>query len=207
MKEKLDWRRILMTVCGISLCSVGVAMFKAADFGTDPFQVLCAGLNNVIPIGFGTLYLLICGILLVAMFFAGRRYIGLGTILNLFLMGYMVQFIVWVIGKLCPEPTFWIRVLLLAVGIPLLCLASSLYFTADMGVSVYDVWALLLDKNTKLPFRLLRIGTDLLCVGIGFALHATVGVGTVITAFFMGPLIDFFNRVVARPLLYGGKNI
>lgn len=196
-----NWRRVWMTIGGISLCSVGVALFKVADFGTDPFQTFCAGLNNVIPVGFGTLYLGSCAILLIAMFLFGRRYIGLGTVLNLFIMGYMTQFVVWIIHSLWPNPSFAERVLFLSLGIPILCLASSLYFTADMGVSTYDVWALLLDEKTRLPFRLLRILTDLLCVGIGFFLHATVGAGTLITAFFMGPLIDVFNHYVAESLL------
>jgi len=97
---------------------------------------------------------------------------------------------------------------MLVAAIPFICLAGSLYFTADLGVSTYDIWALVLDKRTRFPFRFLRIATDLLCVGTGFALlgfrtAGVIGVGTIITAFFMGPLIDFFNRKVSRPMLYG----
>ena len=215
MNQKTNWkdalkaaemkRRILMTFFGILLCSMGVALFKTADFGTDPFQVLVAGLDNVIPLGFGTVYLIVNLVLLVAMFVVDRHYIGLGTALNLLLMGYVVEFFMWVITLVVPDPTFWARVIMLVIGIPLLCAASSLYFTADLGVSTYDVWALTLDKRTKIPFRALRITTDLICTLIGFLLHATVGVGTLITAFFMGPLIDVFNRKLAQPLRYGTK--
>ena len=86
------------------------------------------------------------------------------------------------------------------------CFASVLYFTADMGVSAYDAYALILDKRTRIPFRMCRIGTDVLTTAAGFFMGAVVGVGTLVTAFFMGPLIEFFNRTVARPFLYGKEN-
>ena len=82
-----------------------------------------------------------------------------------------------------------------------MCFASSLYITSNLGVSAYDAQALMLSDTGKIQFRFVRIGTDLVCVAAGFALGATVGVGTLVTAFFMGPLIDFFNRKIARPML------
>ena len=51
-------------------------------------------------------------------------------------------------------------------------------------------------------FRLCRILTDLICVIVGFLLKASVGIGTVVTALFMGPLIQWFNNNVSEPLLY-----
>ena len=65
-------------------------------------------------------------------------------------------------------------------------------------------------------FKFIRIMTDVVCVVLGIvlfilgggsisAIPAFVGVGTILTAFFMGPLIDFFNRTVALPILHGGK--
>ena len=206
LRRKDSPRRIGMTVAGVLLCAFSVGFFKASLLGVDPFQVLCAGLDHVIPIPFGTLYVLINVVLLCAMFLADRHYIGLGTVINLFLTGYIAQFSRWLIGLVLPDPSLGVRFLLLIIAIPIMCLSSALYFTADLGVSTYDVWALYLDKRTRAPFRLIRIGTDLLCVLLGFALlgfrpAGVIGVGTIITAFFMGPLVDLFNRKVARPLL------
>lgn len=66
--------------------------------------------------------------------------------------------------------------------------------------------ALILDKRTRIPFRMCRIGTDVITTAAGFFMGAVVGAGTLVTAFFMGPLIEFFNRTVARPFLYGKEN-
>ena len=198
-------KRIAMSFSGIVISGVSVGMIKVSNLGTDPFQVLVAGLDAVTPLPFGVTYAAICAILLIAMFFLGRRYIGVGTLLNLFFLGYIVEFSQGILNRLLPAPSLLIRLLLLLAAVVILCYASALYITADLGVSTYDVWALLLAEKTRGPFRLIRIGTDLVCVIVGWLLGGTVGVGTLVTAFCMGPLIDFFNRKAARPMLYGKR--
>ena len=85
-----------------------------------------------------------------------------------------------------------------------------------MGVSTYDAIALIISqKQDKVKFQFVRIGTDFVCVALGVILclmsgmtlgqiGANVGVGTIIAAFFMGPLIAFFNTHVAEPFLERG---
>ena len=119
----------------------------------------------------------------------------------------MVQFSSWLFGTIFPNPTMFIRIAVLAVAIVGICFSSAFYFTADMGVSTYDAIALTLHEKTGWQFSLCRIGTDLICVVIGFACGAIVGVGTLISAFFMGPLIDFFKKKVSEPFLYGKNNV
>ena len=98
-------------------------------------------------------------------------------------------------------------------GIVVLCIGSALYMTADLGVSTYDAVAIVMSKKWKWgQFRYVRICTDLACVLLGGLMiylasgsagevAASVGVGTIVTAFFMGPLIEFFNEKIARPIL------
>ena len=198
-------RRILMTVCGITLNGIAVGMFNFSDFGMDPFQVFAHGVWNLTSIGFGTFYMILNLILLAAMFFMDRAKIGLGTFINLFLLGYVAEFSGWVWDTLFPHPGLALKCVFLVAGVLLVSLAAALYFTADLGVSTYDVIALYLDAHTRFQFQYLRITTDVICVVIGFFLHATVGIGTVITAFFMGPVIAFFRRHVSEPLRYGKK--
>jgi len=199
--DKKNVRRVGMTLFGVFICAISVGFFNNSLFGADPFQCLANGLDIVIPLDFGTLYTLISILMLVIVFFLDKHFIGLGTFINLFLTGYVAQFSTWAIGQFVPDPTMAVRIVFLIVGIVVMCFASAFYFTADLGVSVYDAIALHLDNKLPIPFRVIRICTDLICVGVGFALGAIVGVGTVITALFMGPLIDYFNRKVAIPYL------
>ena len=98
-------------------------------------------------------------------------------------------------------PSLVVRIILLILGVVIMCFASSLYFTANLGVSTYDAVSLIMTDKKLGKFRYLRIATDLFCVIAGFLLGGIVGIGTVITAFFMGPLIDFFKQKIAEPLL------
>lgn len=206
-------KRILMSALGVIICGISVGMFKHAALGVDPFQSLMSGLDAVIPIRFGTLYVIVNLVLLSFALILDRRKIGLATLINLFLLGYVAEFSQRCVRGLLPEPTLAVRILLLAVAIVIMCLASAFYFTADLGVSTYDAVALIWSqRQQKIPFAVCRVITDLICVlggvalcrAAGFTLSriaGEVGVGTIITAFFMGPLIEFFNRRVARPFL------
>ena len=206
-------KRILMSIFGVVIGGLSVGMFKHAAFGVDPFQALMSGLDAVIPIRFGTLYVIVNLLLLVFSLIMDRHKIGLATFINLFLLGYVVEFSQAQCARLFPTPGVGVRAILFLIGLVILCLSSALYFTADLGVSTYDAVALVWsERQSRIPFQFCRIITDSVCVIAGVALclasgmgaaqiFGSVGIGTVVTAFFMGPLIAFFNRTVARPLL------
>ena len=105
-----------------------VGLFKTSMFGTDPFQCLMNGLNHVIPIRFGTLYTIVNLILLAVIFFMDKRYIGLATCINIFLLGYIVDGTIILMNRLFPFPSMPVRIALLVVGILILCFSSSIYF-------------------------------------------------------------------------------
>jgi Predicted membrane protein len=203
MNEK--YRRIIMTVFGVLIAGFSVGMFNFCDFGMDPFQVFAHGVWKKVPIGYGTFYSILNLLMLVAVFFIDRKKIGLGTMINIFLLGYVVQYSSWLFDTWIPNPTFALKVAFLIVGIVVMCFGSSLYFTGDLGVSTYDAVALIMADKKISKFQYCRIGTDIICTAIGFSLGVTVGVGTVFTAFFMGPIIAFFNKKIAIPLRYGNR--
>jgi len=206
-------RRILMSLLGVIICAVSVGVFKIAALGVDPFQSLMSGLDSLIPIPFGTLYVIVNLILLTFSLVVDRSKIGLATFINLFLLGYITEYTYAFLQTVIVAPSMLVRAACLLVGIVVICFGSALYMTADLGVSTYDAVAIALAGKWKLaPFQYCRIATDIVCVVSGVALFllaggtvaaipTIAGVGTIITAFFMGPLIEFFNRTVARPML------
>lgn len=203
MSEK--YIRVIMTVFGVLIAGFSVGMFNFSAFGMDPFQVLAHGISMHIPLGYGTFYSVLNLIMLVFIFIIDRRKIGLGTFINVFLLGYVVQFSSWLFETNIPNPTLGIKILFLIVGIIVMCFGSSLYFTGDLGVSTYDAVALILSEKKVARFQYCRIGSDFICTILGYLLGATAGVGTIITAFFMGPIIAVFNRKISIPLRYGRK--
>ena len=214
---KTERKRILMSLFGVLISGVCVGFMKVAAFGVDPFQVLVSGLDRTIPIAFGTLYVLINAVLLLFSLVADRHNIGIATFINLFLLGYVVDFTKGTLDHLFPAPGMVLRIVFMVFGIVVLCIGSALYMTADLGVSTYDAVAIVMSRKWKWgKFKYVRICTDVVCVLAGGLLiylgsgsfgeiAASIGVGTIVTAFFMGPLIEFFNEKIARPMLAGKK--
>lgn len=198
-------KRLFMTIAGVMLCAIAVGFFKCSSFGVDPFQCFAMGSwgRFLGSLSYGTYYVILNLLLLVIDLFLDRHYIGLATFINLLLVGYVVDFSQWVINSLVPGPTLPIRVLFLLIGVAVMCFSSALYMTSDLGVSTYDAIPIVIAKRTGKPFKFVRVTCDLICVAIGTACGTLPGIGTLITAFFMGPLVDFFNRTVAEPFLYG----
>lgn len=210
-------KRIGMCVFGVIFCGIAVGIFKLAAFGIDPFQTFMGGLNAVITINFGTLYVIANAILLMFALFTDRHYVNIATFVNMFLIGYIVDFSYKILASAFPDINMVGRIIALIIGIVIICFASSFYFVADLGVSTYDAVSLIIANTWKLiEFKYCRVIADLICVAIGFVLllvagasfseiWAIIGIGTIITAFFMGPLIDFFVKKVARPFLEKNK--
>lgn len=206
-------RKIILSLAGVLICAVSVGVFKIAALGVDPFQSLMSGLDAMIPIPFGTLYVIVNALLLVFSLLTDRKNIGIATFINLFLLGYITQFSYEVLQILLPDPSMPVRIACLCVGIVVLCFGSSLYMAAALGVSTYDAVAIVLSGKWKLgKFQYVRIVCDFVCVALGVGIFLLsggtwhqvpeiAGIGTIITAFFMGPLIAFFHRTVALPLL------
>ena len=206
-------KRIAMSVLGVMLCAISVAFFKFAAFGMDAFQVFVNGMVEVVPISYGTLYVIINVALLLFAFIFDKHYIGLATLINLFFLGYVAEFSLGILNKVFPGGSVILRIVFLIIGIVLMSLASALYYTSDLGVSTFDAIALIMANKWKIArFRYCRIGVELATVLIGSILFyvgnfsfkglgALVGVGTIITAFCMGPLIEIFTEKIAKPLL------
>ena len=221
-------RKILMSLSGVVICAVSVGIFKLAAFGVDPFQAFMSGMDKLIPIEFGTLYVIVNVVLLLFSLIFDRRKIGIATFINLFLLGYITQFTYEGLQTLFPSPynrhnvtpprkfpspSMPLRIGCLIIAIIIICFGTALYMTADLGVSTYDAVAIVMSEKWKLgKFKYIRVITDIVCVVSGIVIFllgkgkfsevsAFVGVGTIITAFFMGPLIELFNEKVARKIL------
>ncbi len=211
-------KRIGMSLFGVIICAISVGIFKIAALGVDLFRSFMAGLDALVPIKFGTLYVIANAVLLLFALIFDRHYIGIATFINLFLLGYITQFTYEFLQTVIVNPSMVVRVLCLVVGVVIICFGSAFYMTADLGVSTYDAVALIIVNTWKKgKFQYVRIITDLVCVALGITLFllaggavlqipTIVGIGTIITAFFMGPLIEFFNVHIARPFLRGKEN-
>lgn len=200
------WKRVAMSFFGVIVTGFCIGAFQKANLGADPFTCFVTGIANLFHSTYSTFYIIVTGALLVGVFFVEKHYIGIATVINLFFTGMAADFMKSILDGIFPGPGIGIRVVMMLFGIFGTCFAASVYFTADLGVSAYDAWSLIgANKYKILPFRICRILSDSVCVLTGLVCHVTIGVGTVITALFMGPVVQWFNTNVSEPFLYGHK--
>lgn len=200
------WKRIAMSFFGVIVTGFCIGAFQKANLGADPFTCFVTGIANIFHSTYSTFYIIVTGALLVGVFFVEKHYIGIATVINLLFTGMAADFMRNILDNIFPAPGMAARLAMMFLGIFGTCFAASVYFTADLGVSAYDAWSLTAANKYKLmPFRLCRIASDSVCVLTGLIFQVTIGVGTVITALFMGPVVQWFNTNVSEPFLYGHK--
>lgn len=191
-----------MSLAGNLLVGVGVAIFKYAALGNDPFNGMNMALSELFRIPYPTLQILVNILLFAIQLIAARELIGFGTVVNIFLIGYIVNFTYGLLVQLMGSPgSFAIQLLAMVTGMLICSLGLSLYQCSEMGTAPYDALALILDRKLKkLPYFWCRILCDGSCALVCFLAGGIVGLGTLVSAFGFGPVIAFFNKTVSEPL-------
>lgn len=216
MNEKRGFlvKRTVMMLLGILFISVCVGCYRLSGFGVDAFTCMNLGISGFIEMTFGTWQLIMNIFILIIVFFTVRKCIGAGTIVNMICVGYGADFICWAVRDVLHiNMTLPLRIGALLLGCVFAGLGVAFYMVAEMGIAPYDSVALIIEKLTRkeIQFQYARVLSDVTCVVIGVVfclagkddLFMIVGIGTVINAFFNGPLIQFFRTHVSEPLLNG----
>ena len=204
MEKGNIYKRILMMLIGNVILGTGAGMLRAADFGVDPYQCFVLGIDKALKLGYGTTFVIVNAVFLVLMLILARKMFNLGTLVNMFFLGYIIDFSYSMCMKISSSPSFVVRVVYFIVSILLITFSSAVIYTADMGVSTYDWIALkTAEVQKKVSFKWCRVGTDLICVIIGLVFSIIPGIGTIVTAFLLGPLVSFFRTYCSEPFLYG----
>lgn len=188
--------RLIYTVVGIILIGIAVAFVRIAALGTDPFATLNLGLTEFSGFRYGLTSIFTNIIATIFILFVDKRLIGLGTILSMLLVGNISDIIINVIaGTFAPVESLGLRFLIALLGMLILAIGAAMNIVANLGVSPYDALPLVAETlgKGKIRFQHARIVLDFASVAIGFALGAKIGIMTIITAFFMGPLLQFFR--------------
>jgi uncharacterized membrane protein YczE len=200
--NKILKQKIAFVIAGVTVMSFGISLMRFAVLGIDPISCMNTGVARKIGMSFGNWQLIMNAIMLVGVFFSDRRKIGFGTVYNMAATGYTSDAFLWLLNLAPFESAvpFPARAAALVFGILILYFGAAFYIEANMGVSPYDALAIIFAEKIGKPhwFRWARIGTDILCVGGGFLTKSDVGLGTLITACFAGPLLAFFRNIAAK---------
>ncbi|WP_439592571.1 YczE/YyaS/YitT family protein [Microbacterium sp.] len=185
-------RRVIQLLVGLVLYGAGCAMTVEAGLGVDPWTVFAQGLSVRTGIGIGWITNIV-GFLVLLLWIPLRQKPGVGTIANILLVGTSMQVVLTVFP---PVEGLIGQLATLMGGIVLVAIASGLYIGARFGPGPRD--GLMTGLHAKLgwPIWVCRASVELSVLLIGWLLGGTVGIGTVLFAVLIGPLVH-----IALPLL------
>lgn len=180
-------RRLPRLVVAFALLGLAIALTVRADLGLSPWDVLHQGVAEQIGLPIGTTGILVGLVVLVAWIPLKER-IGIGTVLNVILIGTFID--LWML-VLPDEPTDTLRWTYLFVGSFLVGPGVALYLSVGLGAGPRDgVMTALADRGWSL--RVIRTLMEVTVLAVGWLLGGTVGFGTVLLALTIGPNIHFF---------------
>ncbi len=183
-------RRLAQVVLGCVVLGVGVAMLLTADLGSDGYSTFVNGLTITTGVDFWIMNLVV-GVALVALAALRKVYPGIGTVVQVVLVGVTVSVVLGLLAT--PDALGW-QVALLATAFPVLALGIALYLGSHTGAGPAEAAALAWDPPVpfKWSYSAVQGGGAL----VGWLLGATVGVGTLAVIVLLGPLVDLAARLL-----------
>ena len=193
-------RRLPQLYVGLALYGFSMAMMLRSGLGLAPWDVLHEGLARWLPLSYGTITVVV-GAVVLLLWVPLRQRPGLGTVSNVVVIGLAVDL---GLAVLTTPSSLVLQVLLLVGGVVANGLAGAVYIGSQFGAGPRDGLMTGLARRTGASLRLVRTGIEVVVLGTGFLLGGTVGLGTVLYAVAIGPLVQLFLphvavRLDARP--------
>jgi uncharacterized membrane protein YczE len=188
------WAKLL---AGLAFIGIGVAFMKQANLGLGPWDVLGDGLAQLTGIKLGTASIII-GALVLLLWIPIREKPGIGTLTNLLLIGAFMNIALAVVRSVSG---ILLQSVWLTLGLLLAALGSVLYLGSQLGAGPRDGLMLGLSRKTGWSVRLTRTALEVAVLIAGWLLGGAVGVGTVVIALTIGPVIQVISRVIGEELI------
>ena len=170
---------------GLSLFGLGEGLLIVSFTGASPWSVLAQGISLNVNLSIGTITLLI-SIVVLLLWIPLRQKPGMGTILNALIIAIMIDLCI----KYVPTPSNYIYQLILAViSVIMVGIGGGIYLISNLGAGPRDGLMIGLQKITNFPIAVVRATLEISVVSIGWYLGGTVGVGTLLFAFGIGPCV------------------
>ena len=170
---------------GLMLFGLGEGLLIVSFTGASPWSVLAQGISLNINLSIGTITLLISIAVLMLWIPLGQKP-GMGTIFNALIIAIMIDLCI----KFVPTPSNYINQLILAViSVITVGIGGGIYLVSNLGAGPRDGLMIGLQKVTNFPIAAVRATLEISVVSVGWYLGGTVGVGTLLFAFGIGPCV------------------
>ncbi len=179
-------RRITQLLIGLAMYGISLAMFIRAGLGLDPWDVFHQGVSEKTGFSIGVVVIAV-SFLVLLLWIPLRQMPGVGTIANAVLVGLFADLGLWLIPEFSHLGG---QIAMLAGAVILNGIASACYIGARLGPGARDGLMTGLVRRTGWSVRLVRTGIEVVVLAVGFLLGGSVGVGTVVYALAIGPIVQ-----------------
>ena len=188
--------RLVFLFCGLTIAHLGVTLFLLANLGADPFNVFVQGLNHLMH-GFslthGIIHMCISFMIILVLLAMDRSYIKADTIICMSCGGPIIDFFMWLLNRLDIESMgLSMKIPVLILGCVILAFGMTIVIRSEAGTGPNDLVAVVISEKGHFNFGLTRVITDSIFVLAGFMMGGKLGIGTIICAFLVGFVADFF---------------
>lgn len=190
-------RRWFQLLFGLFLYGIAIAMMIRGAIGISPWDVLAQGISIHTGISFGLASVLVSGVVLL-LWIPIRQRLGIGTVLNAILIGPAAEFGLWLIPT---QHDLLVRILLFGMGLLILGIATGLYIGARFGPGPRDGLMTGIHNRWGVRIWVVRTSIEVTVLVIGWILGGNVGVGTLVFAVTVGPLVHFTMPLLRVPEL------
>jgi uncharacterized membrane protein YczE len=188
-------RRLVQLYFGLALYALSMGLFIRSDLGVMPWDVLHQGLARRLPLSFGMVTIAVGAVVLLA-WIPLRQRPGLGTVSNVVVIGIVVDAVLVAVPE---QRILGIRIALLAAGVVLNAVATAAYIGARFGPGPRDGLMTGIVAGTGWPVRWVRTAIEVSVVAVGWLLGGTLGVGTLVYAVAVGPLVHPLLPLLRAP--------
>jgi uncharacterized membrane protein YczE len=181
-------QRWVMLFAGFAAWGLGLSLFVRANLGMGPWDAFHQGLARQLGLTIGTASI-IASVIVLLFWIPLRQRPGYGTILNALAIGPFTDLGLWLLPQ--EIGSLWLRAAMLLAGMACVGLGSALYLPAGLGAGPRDGLMMGLNRKTGWSIRVSRTCVEASALAIGWAMGGTVGIGTVVFAFGIGPVVQF----------------
>ena len=187
--------KLCKLILGFFIIAVGIVTVYQANIGLGAWEVLHDGISKTFPIiSYGQASIVV-GLLVLCVGVAAKEKIGLGTLLNILVIGNMVDLVMW-LGFIPEAPNSAIGLIMGVVGTAIHTFGIYFYIAAGLGAGPRDTFLVVATRKTGKPVGLCRCVIELTAVVIGFFMGGSVGLGTIIIALIAGPMMQLIFALV-----------
>ncbi len=193
MLKPIHWktfpRDMAVAMLGFAIYGISIALIIRADLGTGPWAVLAVALADITGTTPGTM-LIVTGLMVLVVALLMKERIGWGTVGNILFIGPWTDLFLFLIPSL--EDNLWLEIPALIIAVVLSGVATAVYISVNAGAGPRDSLMLAVSRVTGKSVQLSRVVIEILVVIGGWLLHGPVGIGTLVFAVLIGPLVQFF---------------